>query len=222
VLELAVLGLLKERAMHGYELRKQLTQRLGFFWTVSFGSLYPTLRKMERRGAVEKARPAEAGQRRKQVYRITPAGEAEFLELLEEGTASAWEDEKFPLRLTFFRYLRPETRIRLLERRKDYLEDKLEEGRRSLARVRRNRDDTYTLSLMRHGVEVTERDIAWLEELIAAEQSGSAGAVTTRSDKPDGGEDPQDPETPPSPEPQADPAGTSTSDGEDRTSLQTN
>jgi DNA-binding PadR family transcriptional regulator len=171
VLELAVLGLLKERPMHGYELRKQLVQRLGFFWTVSFGSLYPTLRKMEKRGAVEKVRPGDPALRRKQVYRITERGEREFLELLEEGTSSAWEDDKFPLRLTFFRYLRPETRIRLLERRRDYLEDKLEEGRRHLARVKRGRGDTYTLSLMRHGVEVTERDIAWLDELIAAEKT---------------------------------------------------
>jgi DNA-binding PadR family transcriptional regulator len=174
MLELAVLGLLKERAMHGYELRKQLTSRLGFFWTVSFGSLYPTLRKMEKRGAVEKVRPVDPSQRRKQVYRITESGEREFLELLEEGTSSAWEEEKFPLRLTFFRYLRPETRIRLLERRKDYLLDKLEEGRRSLARAQRDRGDTYTVSLMRHGCEVTERDIAWLDELIAAE-TGEVG-----------------------------------------------
>jgi DNA-binding PadR family transcriptional regulator len=169
MLELAVLGLLKERAMHGYELRKQLTTRLGFFWTVSFGSLYPTLRKMEKRGAVEKVRAADPGHRRKQVYRITDAGEQQFLELLEEGTSSAWEEEKFPLRLVFFRYLRPETRIRLLERRKAYLQDKLDEGRRSLKRV--SGADSYMLSLMRHGVEVTERDIAWLDELIAAERA---------------------------------------------------
>jgi DNA-binding PadR family transcriptional regulator len=168
MLELAVLGLLKERAMHGYELRKQLTARLGFFWTVSFGSLYPTLRKMERRGAVEKVRPAEPGHRRRQVYRITPAGERQFIALLEEGSSTAWEEDKFPLRLAFFRYLRPEMRIRLLERRKEYLEDKLVEGRRSLRRAKGA--DSYMLSLIRHGVDVTERDIAWLDGLIAAER----------------------------------------------------
>lgn len=169
MLELAVLGLLKERAMHGYELRKQMISRLGFFWTVSFGSLYPTLRKMEKRGVVEKVRAAEPGHRRKQIYRITETGEAEFLELLEGRSASTWEEEKFPLRLTFFRYLRPETRVRLLERRKAYLQDKLEVGRRSLAGGSGSKADPYTLSLMRHGVEATERDITWLDELIAAE-----------------------------------------------------
>lgn len=168
MLDLAVLGLLKERAMHGYELRKQLTTRLGFFWTVSFGSLYPTLRKMERNGLVAKVRPVETGSRRRQVYSITDSGEEQFFDLLEEGGGAAGED-KFPLRLAFFRYLRPETRIRLLERRKAYLEDRLAEGLRRLSRVS-GASDTYTLSLMRHGVDITERDIAWLDELIAAER----------------------------------------------------
>ena len=180
MLELAILGLLKERSMHGYELKKQLGQRLGFFWTVSFGSLYPTLKKLERRGFVEKLPNGEAASRRKHVYRITSSGEDEFLHLLEEGPSSAWEDDKFPLRLAFFGYLRPESRIRLLERRKQTLEERLAEGRRSLSAARRA--DTYTLSLMRHGVSVTEHDIAWLDELISAERAQLSGGEAARDD----------------------------------------
>ncbi|HUH07632.1 MAG TPA: PadR family transcriptional regulator [Egibacteraceae bacterium] len=186
MLELAILGLLKERVMHGYELRKQLAQKLGLFWTVSFGSLYPTLRRLERRGAVEKV-AGDLGVRRKQVYRITSAGESEFLELLEGG-AAAWEEDKFSLRLAFFRYLRPEMRIRLLERRRSYLEEKLEEGRRSLGRAKRGRADSYTLSLMRHGMDVTAHDVAWLDELISAEraQLGGTGAEPPEDVPPSG------------------------------------
>ena len=156
--------------MHGYELRKQLSSKLGLFWSVSFGSLYPTLKKLERRGVVEKSM-ADPTSRRKQVYSITAAGEREFLELLAEGATSAWEEEKFPLRLAFFRYLGPEARLRLLERRKAYLEDKLDEGTRSLSRATRSRADGYMISLMRHGIQTTEHDIAWLDTLISAERS---------------------------------------------------
>jgi DNA-binding PadR family transcriptional regulator len=187
MLELAILGLLKERGMHGYELRKQLGQKLGFFWTVSFGSLYPTLKKLERRGVVEKVLPGDVTSRRKQVYRITESGEQLFMELLAEGEGATWEEEKFPLRLAFFRYLRPEIRIRLLERRKAYLEDKLDEGRRTLKRVNRG-SDRYTLSLMRHGMDTTAADIAWLDELIVAEKTllreGDPAAEPDRSDQP--------------------------------------
>lgn len=182
MLELAILGLLKERAMHGYELRKQLSQKLGLFWTVSFGSLYPTLRRLEKRGAVEKIFPEDSTTRRKQVYRITERGEREFLELLSEGASNTFEEDKFSLRVAFFRYLKPEMRIRLLERRKAYLQDKLEEGQIALLRAKRGRADTYTLSLMRHGMDTTQADIAWLDELIIAEAAQLAEREDTEAD----------------------------------------
>ena len=57
MLEMAVLGLLKDRTMHGYELKKELTATLGQFWQVSYGSLYPTIRRLEVEGAVERIFP---------------------------------------------------------------------------------------------------------------------------------------------------------------------
>src|SRR4029079_10801183 len=53
VLELAILGLLKENELHGYELKKRLTEALGPLSSVSFGSLYPCLTRLERVGAVK-------------------------------------------------------------------------------------------------------------------------------------------------------------------------
>lgn len=57
MLELAVLGLLKEQPLHGYELKKRLGETLGFLWGVSYGSLYPALRRLERDGAIEIVEP---------------------------------------------------------------------------------------------------------------------------------------------------------------------
>lgn len=192
MLELAILGLLKERPMHGYELRKQLAQKLGLFWTVSFGSLYPTLKKLERRGVVEKV-PSDATEdrpRRKQEYRITAAGEADFLELLGELDTHELEEEKFSLRLAFFSYLKPEIRVRLLERRRSYLHERLEQADRALQRARRLGADTYTIALMRHGVNGITSDIAWLDELITAERARMAEDRVDRESEPDPHEHP--------------------------------
>ena len=186
MLELPVLGLLKERAMHGYELRKQLGAMLGPFWQVSWGSLYPTLRRLARAGAVEKveevsprrtrgrglrAKSAERSTtgRRKNVYRITPAGEQMFTAMLEES-AAAVDGEHFTLRLAFFRYLQPETRLALLERRRAYLLEKLAQFKANMHDYR-ERIDNYTLSLHNHGMAATESDIAWIDELITAERA---------------------------------------------------
>src|SRR6266536_3818644 len=78
MLELAILGLLKESSMHGYNLKKRLSETLGSFWQVSYGSLYPALKRLQRRGAVEMTFPMEDVGRRKNVYRITEKGEALF------------------------------------------------------------------------------------------------------------------------------------------------
>src|SRR5262249_23413891 len=53
MLELAVLGLLADQPRHGYDLRKRLSETLGPPWGISFGSLYPALRRLERAGAIE-------------------------------------------------------------------------------------------------------------------------------------------------------------------------
>jgi DNA-binding PadR family transcriptional regulator len=168
MLELAILGLLKERSMHGYQLSKRLTDTLGGFWRVSYGSLYPSLKRLERQGAVEQVFDEQEVGRRKNVYRITDHGETLFRELLEEaGSDATGEDNRFRVRLAFFKYLAPDARIRLLERRRAFLEERLDTIQASLATTGR---DTYTLSLMQHGRETTEQDIAWLSGLITAER----------------------------------------------------
>ena len=176
MLELAILGLLKERSMHGYQLSKRLTDSLGGFWRVSYGSLYPTLKRLERQGAVEQVFDSQQVGRRKNVYRITDAGEQLFRELLEEaGPDATGEDNRFRVRMAFFKYLSPETRIRLLERRRAFLEERLSTIRTSQATIS---GDTYTMSLMQHGRDSTEQDIAWLNGLIAAERNAAERRTT--------------------------------------------
>lgn len=173
--------------MHGYELRKQLGAMLGPFYQVSWGSLYPALRRLAKSGAVEKvAEPAvsrrttksarKAGAlegtltsgRRRTVYRITDVGEQLFTQMLEE--TAAVDAEHFTLRLAFFRYLRPETRLTLLERRRAYLQEKLAQFKTNLLTYR-ERMDSYALSMQSHDMATTESDIAWIEELITKERA---------------------------------------------------
>src|SRR5438093_2595926 len=178
MLELAILGLLKERAMHGYQLSKRLADTLGAFWKVSYGSLYPALKRLEREGAVESVFPREEVGRRKNVYRVTEKGEKLFYDLLQEAGQESWEDNRFRVRLAFFKYLKQDKRLRLLEKRRAYLERRLSEIKASLAKAR-ERIDNYTLSLMRHGEEATQQDIAWLDDLIKAERRQVKNEKTT-------------------------------------------
>jgi DNA-binding PadR family transcriptional regulator len=174
MLELAILGLLKEQAMHGYQLRKRLADTLGSFWQVSYGSLYPALKRLQREEAVEMIFPKDQVGRRKNVYRITEKGEALFAELLDGAGQQASDDSGFSVRFAFFQYLKPETRIRVLERRRMFLEGRFSHLKESVHRLKEG-IDSYTLSLMNHELATTETDIRWLDDLIQAEQKQRQG-----------------------------------------------
>src|SRR5688572_154476 len=53
MIDTAILGLLKDQDLHGYELRKRLDELPGSRATVSFGSLYPALGRLEKAGFVK-------------------------------------------------------------------------------------------------------------------------------------------------------------------------
>jgi DNA-binding PadR family transcriptional regulator len=163
--------------MSGYELKKQLSVKLGAFWRVSFGSLYPCLKRLLADGALE-VEENRFTSRKKHVYRLTERGEQLFLELLESTDVHDLEQDRFSMRLAFFRYLRPETRLDQLERRRGYLQERLSHLRASLRAVR-DRLDAYTLELMDHGLDEHEREIAWLDRLIAAERGSTRGDPRT-------------------------------------------
>jgi len=69
----AVLGLLTERPMHGYEMISELEQRTGGVWRPSPGSIYPTLQMLEEEGLITADEPGEGGKRR---YTLTDKGRA--------------------------------------------------------------------------------------------------------------------------------------------------
>lgn len=173
--------------MHGYELQKRLSFTLGPLYAVSYGSLYPCLKRLSAAGLVQE-HPGEQKQRRRRkttepktvrtvprrrkVYEVTPAGETFFFEQLEFG--AVYDTDRFQTRFAFFRYLPKEMRLRLLEHRKAYLEEKLSEFKGTL-QATRDRMDAYSRSLIDHGVETTEGDIRWLEGLIDQERAAPGG-----------------------------------------------
>lgn len=174
-LEMAVLGLLHESPLHGYELRKRLNLLLGWGRVLSYGSLYPALKKMLREGWIsEKATPAAVSRRQRIVYEITTAGQEHFGRELAESGPAAWEDGSFDVRFAFFSRTDREVRVRILEGRKSRLEERLARARAATAAA-----DRYTAELHRHSIESVERELAWLTGLIESERQAQDRQGTT-------------------------------------------
>jgi DNA-binding PadR family transcriptional regulator len=183
VLELAVLGLLHESPMHGYELRKRLNTLLGMLRTFSYGSLYPCLKQLLAEGLIMEDSPDEdvrtvPSRRSKIVYKLTAEGKEHLQKLLTEAGPAAWEDEGFGVHFAFFAHTRADVRLRILEGRRSRLDERLESVRAALARTR-ERVDSYTLELQNHGLESVEREVRWLNEIIGRERAQAEQAKTT-------------------------------------------
>lgn len=172
VLELAVLGLLYETPMHGYELRKRLNFDLGVFRAFSYGSLYPCLKEMLRQGHVARAPHAEGavhGRRSRIVYQLTDTGHDHLHGLLTEVSPATFDDECFGVHFALFGHTPSDVRLRVLRGRRTWLYTRLAELRAHLTSVSDTADD-YALELHRYDAESVEREIHWLDGLIAREQ----------------------------------------------------
>ena len=168
--------------------KKRLREVLGPLSSVSFGSLYPALNRLEASGAVKAVeagteptttmpmtgsftgeaaafraarRKAVRGPRGKKVYGITEVGDARLCELIADPTD---DDRVFNVKLAFCRFCEPALRLQLLQRRRDALAAQLSERKPSKVA------DRYLKALVEHDTETIERDIAWLDRLIESEE----------------------------------------------------
>ena len=163
--------------MHGYELRKRLNLMLGWGRVLSYGSLYPTLKKMLRSNLIEETSVSSTPmtKRPRIVYQVTESGHVEFERLMSEVGPTAWEDDNFDIRFAFFGRTDMEIRLRVLEGRRTRLQERLDRVQQQLAMTQKE-VDRYAAELQRHGVESVEREVRWLSDLINAERGNAAAA----------------------------------------------
>lgn len=197
MIDLAILGLLDEQDLHGYELKKQLAELVGARSGISFGSLYPALARLEKAGAVKAVeantttdvaipmtgalsgeiaafrarlgRPVKS-RRTKKVYGITEVGRQRLRQLLLDDTT---DDRTFSVQVAFCHTLLPEQRVALFERRKAELDRRLVER----TRVSGAGTDTYRRSLREHDTQTITHDLAWIDELIGAARAEFAAST---------------------------------------------
>jgi DNA-binding PadR family transcriptional regulator len=192
VLELAVLGLLHDSDLHGYELKKRLADLLGPWSTVSFGSLYPALGRLERHGLVSVTTSAEPGEKPAEASPMSGSLGAELAAFRARGRTRAaggrrarkvyaltdagraelrvliddtsGDDRTFAVRVALAGYLDDDERLALFRRRKAAVVGRLDQRSADDDAVDpyRRRSRTFQDDRLRS-------ELAWLDELIASE-----------------------------------------------------
>ena len=182
MLEFAVLGLLHDSPLHGYELRRRLNTRLGVFRALSFGTLYPCLASLQSQGlvSVDRDEPVTTASRRQRItYTLTDEGRAAFAARADLSDPASWEDNAFDVRLAFFARTERHVRLRILEGRRARLAERL-----AALRDERSEEtglDQWTAALHAQREDAVDRAVTWIDELIDTERRaprGRAGALT--------------------------------------------
>ena len=208
MLDMAILGLLEERDLHGYEIRRQLRDHLGLLANVSFGSIYPALTRLEKGGAVvatdgsspETGAGAGAGAGAPPTGSLS--GELNVLRSRRHSPTRARRGKKV-YRITdagrqlFTELLAGGTAsddARSFDLRLAFARHLAPQARLALLERRRahlvqrlgesesnsrpNHLDVYARSVIEHTADGVARDISWLDTLIASERAALATAGT--------------------------------------------
>jgi DNA-binding PadR family transcriptional regulator len=165
---LTILGLLRTRDLHGYEIKQLIEQHMGDWTSIAFGSIYFALAKLAKEGLVRKVSVGKAGNRpSRTVYGITDAGRKEFRRLLEDLWRSP-ERQFFSFDLAlFFRLELPQKKIRR------YLEQRIAHTQQALQHLSRHKTEGMSnpqipriaRAIFDHTLAHLEAEMRWLETL---------------------------------------------------------
>jgi DNA-binding PadR family transcriptional regulator len=116
--ELVILGLLKLKPMHGYEIQSIIQESKMDDWAnLLSGSIYYAISKLEKEGLIEPFKEERTGSRVRVIYNISKDGEQCYFDLLKEhlGVQPHLLKSDFMLALSMIHHLDKETAIKILE-----------------------------------------------------------------------------------------------------------
>jgi PadR family transcriptional regulator AphA len=161
-----ILGFLRFRPRSGYDIKQAVEISTRFFWGASYGQIYPELQRLQSAGLVEVEQLAE---RRRKVYRLTPAGEEALAEWLrgDYGEYFQYRDEGM-LRLFFSDFVDEEAALENVRRMRAWREEVLGFLRAEIAPYAQEDTDAgmpFPLRALDLGLAMLEAQRDWLAAL---------------------------------------------------------
>lgn len=184
-----LLGLLAHEKASGYELKKKIDLAISHFWEVSYGQIYPTLRKLEEGGAVRsQTMPSQKGPDRI-VYEITEQGKEKLTSWLSQSHDNEHVRYEILLKLFFGSLGSREENIAKIKafgqlHAWDLAMMKL--FKENLAQVmEESPDHLYYYLTVLFGEHIYEAYLSWAEEAVALLESHMAPAAEKMKEKPE-------------------------------------
>lgn len=177
--DIVILATLSVRPQHGYEIKRSVGRVLGPEANLNNGVLYPTLRRLEEMGALEREVERHEGKPDRHVYRLSGLGHEVLHDLLTEFPPEVARNEsEFLTRVSCFDLLEPAERRAILDARAADRRRSLERHAEILAMVEAERltMSPYALETLAFDRQKTELELAWIEHLTHLAADGGADA----------------------------------------------
>jgi len=106
-----LLGSLFDKSLSGYDLKKLFSLSFAFFSGLSYGSIYPALKKLEQKRLITMKLEIQESAPNRKVYTITEAGKQAFLNSLKSPFSPERYKDALLMRMFFFAHLSKKERL---------------------------------------------------------------------------------------------------------------
>ncbi|MEI4620194.1 PadR family transcriptional regulator [Bacillus pfraonensis] len=159
--DILLLAELTSGPKYGYEIKKNIQNRLGENFELNHNMLYPALRRFEDMGAITKEIHQQIGKPNRNIYKLTPTGEEIFYEMMREFPEKlAANEAEFLVRVALFEKLDYEARKEVLTTRQNVLHTQLT-SIQSLAET-----SLFISEVVKHRKSCIEHELAWITSLM--------------------------------------------------------
>ena len=164
MLNYIALGMVLDKPLTGYDIKKEIEAGVGNFYTASYGSLYPILKKLTDNGYVTMFQQQQGG-RTKKYYQATAPGREAFLTWLAAPLDPSLREDSHLASIYFFDELPEDVRQRQLSEYELYYQQKL---RKLLAMEKRLSqvalvDEYHEMSTLYLGIQRIQDIVRWLK-----------------------------------------------------------
>lgn len=165
--ELILLGLLKNRPKHGYEIKKDIREILSLFAGIDLKSIYYPLSVLEKRGYLSKRITKEGRRPQRLVYALTAKGHALFNQLLSKSFLNFKRPQfSLDISLYFLRYMKPAVAKRRLRARMLIL-NRLSRDLEDTIRAMKEKDDSCLALILDHNLQMVKSESDFLARLLS-------------------------------------------------------
>ncbi len=159
-----ILGFLMYKNLTGYEIKQIMSHSTSNFMNSSFGSIYPALKQLEKKGLISYTNSIEKGKYKK-IYEINKKGKEEFIQWLQEPINFMKSFEEILSKVFFYRYLSVNQSIELINRLIEDINHKLDNLDDLKIKIQ---DDAgfYEFSTLRFGIDHLKFIKNWYQQFL--------------------------------------------------------